>query len=166
MSEKTSQRLLIIELIIIIFPQLILLLDAMAGLLYAEFYSHMKYDLIRSYNLSIVPVEILACISLIAVCILAIKFIANGISSLRKANSFLWSLSLAGIIIIFIALLSQFIPSPLLRRLPKSLYFDSIIFILYLDYFILGFSINYFGYAYIIPVVHLYLEKKFRKEIS
>lgn len=146
MSEKTSKKLLKIELFVIVLPSSILLLGAIL--------SHIGN--MREYSLwgdeFILLLAFVACGSLISGLIILNSFIKHGVSGLRSLRPYLWLASFLGVAIIIASWISNFTD-------PSPRYSDEAIFRFYFEAF---------SYAspLLIPFIHLLLERFFRKDTN
>jgi hypothetical protein len=146
MSEKISLRIFIVELILFAFPISLLLI-------FATIYQIMlTIDFFRLYNVANSLLALIACLAFSSGLQISETFIRKGSAELKKLKPNLWVSSLIGIVLLVAAGISILLhPSPEHSALAK--------FRNNFEYFFSGFPV-------FIPLLHLILERYFRKEKS
>jgi len=154
MSEKTSQRILIGELIIIVLPLSLVLFFYTFIFIYSRI-SNFQWSFIVDRNLThlfdmILPLfALLACVSIAAGLVISQKFLRNGKAGLDTIGIIWWILAFLGAAIAISAKTVPLLP-PSPERSPMY-------------WFRIEFEVFKFGIPVLIPLIHVLLEKYFRK---
>jgi len=142
MSEKISQRIMLVELILIILPSSIL------SLMIFVFPVDASIDLWA--NILVKVVGTVTCVSGISEIILLVDFIFDGAQRLQKTKPTLWIFSSIGLIIAIIGFIS--ILNPAVEFGSTEEYIST--------FFLFPF---FYGLIMFVPYIHLIIEKQFRK---
>lgn len=154
MSEKTSQRILIGELIIIVLPLSLILFFYTFFFIYSRI-SKFQWSFIVDRNLSYLfdmilsLFALLACVSVAAGLVISQKFLRNGKAGLDTIGIIWWILAFLGAAIAISAKLVPLLPSSPERSL--------------MYWFRIEFEVFEYGIPVLIPLIHLLVEKYLRK---
>jgi len=140
MKEKTSKKLLLIEMVLLALPVTILFLYGGFMMILAFFMLGTEYGAITTFG----PIIIILC-SLVSLYILAFKYIFSGHAALNNANRLFWVFLFAGVLYSIFGIASMF---AMAYQINDYLYIFS--------FFRLGVS----GLVLLPPVIHLFMVNK------
>jgi hypothetical protein len=149
MSEKISQRILIVELIVFYIPPIILFFAVTFSDIYYATTTFPWSSFLEKYNLIKIPFEIFFCIGLLSIYFVSLRFLLEGTEGLASLESRWWFFSISSLLIVIVYVFVLLLPH-------SRENFD-------LEYIRSSFANLILGIPAFIPLAHVLLEKYLRK---